>query len=133
MRVMKKYIILIFVLLIGMSSFAVQYLGMQLPLPGKTIADTTTQANTLGFVFSKVAKEQTRCRKMTVINTNVTKELNGVKYNQNKRKVDGYWSEEWLINACGTNIVVPIDFQIKRNGVMSTIGTPKSVKWILFF
>ncbi len=122
---MKKYFVLILLLLIGMASYSVEYLGMRLPLPGATIADMKTQANTLGFVFSRVAREQKKCHKLSVVDTKVTEELSNVQYNQHKRKIGGNWNEEWTVNACGNEVVVPIYFQIRRNGVMSTIGTPQ--------
>lgn len=123
---MKKCFILILLLLFGLASYSVEYLGMRLPLPGDTAADMKTQANTLGFVFSRVARERKKCHKLSVVDTQVTKELSNVRYNQYKRRIGGDWSEEWTVNACGNEVIVPIDFQIRRNGVMSTIGTPQS-------
>lgn len=125
---MKKYFVLFLLLLVGMASYSVEYLGMRLPLPGDTAADMKTQANTLGYVFARVAREQKRCHKLTIVDTKVTQELSNVRYNQYKRRIGGDWSEEWTVNACGNEVVVPILFQIRRNGVMSTIETPQIKK-----
>ncbi len=121
---MKKNIITVLTLMLlsfGVSCYAAGYLGMKLPLPGSTIADTKTQGNTLCYVFAKVARQSKHCRKLVVTNTKVTAEPSNIKTNQFGRKIGGTWSEVWTVNACGTNVEVPIDFEYKRNGVMSTV------------
>lgn len=119
---MKKSFIILCTLLIGLSCSAASYLGMKLPLPGASIADKKTQGNTLCYVFSRVAQKNKGCRNLKVTNTEVTKEPTDVKLNQFGRKVGGTWTEEWTVDACGTDVKVPIDFVYRRNGVMSTIN-----------
>ncbi len=121
---MKKNIVIVTTLVLlglGVSCYAAGYLGMKLPLPGETITDTKTQGNTLCYVFSKVAKQSKGCRKLVVTNTKVISKPSNVVTNQFGRKIGGTWSEVWTVNACGTDVGVPIDFEYKRNGIMSTI------------
>lgn len=125
---MKKYLILILLLLVGMSSFAVEYLGMSIPLPGESIANKIAQTSALGYVFSKVAQEQKKCRKLSIVDTKVTKKPENVQYNKHKRQIAGNWGEEWTVNACGANYVVPVDFEVTRSRVVPTVGKPKRTK-----
>ena len=77
-----------------------------LPLPGKSIADTKLQENTLftAYMFAhRVAAAD--CKEFAIIDTAVSEE-----------KVDNKWKEIWTIKACNRTATVPISFEIKENG-----------------
>ena len=77
-----------------------------LPLPGKSIADTKLQQNTLftAYMFAhRVAAPD--CKDFAIIDTAVSTE-----------KVDNKWQEIWTIKACSKTANVPINFELKENG-----------------
>ena len=77
-----------------------------LPLPGKSIADTKLQENTLftAYMFAhRVATPD--CQDFAIIDTAVSEE-----------KVDNKWQEVWTIKACSRTATVPINFTIDENG-----------------
>lgn len=77
-----------------------------LPLPGKSIADTKLQENTLftAYMFAhRVAAPD--CKDFAIVDTAVATE-----------KVDNKWQEIWTIKACSRTATVPINFEIKDNG-----------------
>lgn len=103
---MKKLIFSIMVLL-GLSTavFAYNY-DTNLPLPGKSIADTKLQENTLftAYMFAhRVALPD--CKDFAIIDTAVSQE-----------KVDNKWQEIWTIQACSRTATVPINFEEKESG-----------------
>lgn len=91
----------------GLASAAYAYnYETNLPLPGKSIADTKLQENTLftAYMFAhRVATPD--CKDFAIIDTNVSSE-----------KVDNKWQEIWTIKACSKSAMVPINFEIKENG-----------------
>lgn len=103
---MKKTLFsLIAVLSITTAVFAYNY-DTNLPLPGKSIADTKLQENTLftAYMFAhRVAAAD--CKDFAIIDTNVSKE-----------KVDNKWQEIWTIKACAKTATVPINFELKEDG-----------------
>ncbi len=77
-----------------------------LPLPGKSIADTKLQENTLftAYMFAhRVAAPD--CKDFAIVDTSVSQE-----------KVDNKWQEIWTIKACSRTATVPINFELKENG-----------------
>ncbi len=77
-----------------------------LPLPGKSIADTKLQENTLftAYMFAhRVASPD--CKNFAIIDTAVSEE-----------KVDNKWQEVWTIKACSKTALVPINFELKESG-----------------
>ncbi len=116
---MKK--ILSFLLLTFIMSstavFARSYLGTELPLVGKTLLPQNMQAVVLGFVYSKASRSVNGCNKFMLKNTIVTKEKSNIEYNRNGVEIGGTWSEDWIIDACGNDIIIPVDFTTTKNGV----------------
>ena len=77
-----------------------------LPLPGKSIADTKLQENTLftAYMFAhRVAAPD--CKDFAIVDTAVSQE-----------KVDNKWQEIWTIRACSRTATVPITFELKESG-----------------
>ena len=77
-----------------------------LPLAGKSIADTKLQENTLftAYMFAhRVAAPD--CKDFAIVDTAVSQE-----------KVDNKWQEIWTIKACSRTATVPINFELKDNG-----------------
>ena len=103
---MKKTLCsLIAILSISTAVFAYNY-DTNLPLPGKSIADTKLQENTLftAYMFAhRVATPD--CKDFAIIDTAVSEE-----------KVDNKWQEIWTIKACTKTATVPINFEQKENG-----------------
>jgi len=84
-----------------------------LPLPGKSIADTKLQENTLftAYMFAhRVAAPD--CKDFAIIDTAVSAE-----------KVDNKWQEIWTIQACSRTATVPINFELKEAGGTYAIET----------
>ena len=82
-----------------------------LPLPGKSIADTKLQENTLftAYMFAhRVATPD--CQTFAITDTRVVEE-----------KVDNKWQEIWTIDACTKTATVPINFELKEEGGMYAI------------
>ena len=103
---MKKALFsLIAVTALTSAVFAYNY-DTNLPLPGKSIADTKLQENTLftAYMFAhRVATPD--CQNFAIVDTNVSKE-----------KVDNKWQEIWTIKACSRTATVPINFSIGEEG-----------------
>ena len=90
--------------------FAYNY-DTNLPLPGKSIADTKLQENTLftAYMFAhRVAAPN--CQEFAIIDTNVSEE-----------KIDNKWQEVWTIKACSKTATVPINFELKESGATYAI------------
>ena len=108
---MKKIIISL-IALVSLSTVAFAYnYDTNLPLPGKSIADTKLQENTLftAYMFAhRVAPAN--CKDFAIIDTTVSEE-----------KVDNKWQEIWTIKACSKTAFVPIDFTVKETGAVYAI------------
>lgn len=101
----KAFFSLLLIFGVTTAAFAYSY-DTNLPLPGKSIADTKLQENTLftAYMFAhRVADAD--CQTFAITDTAVSKE-----------KVDNKWQEIWTINACSRTATVPINFEIKENG-----------------
>lgn len=116
---MKKGISLA-ILLAGVASTAFAYsYDTNLPLPGKSIADTQLQQNTLFTAYSfahRVAAPD--CQSFSIVDTNVS-----------KAKANNKWQEVWTIRACQRTANVPINFEIKEDGATYAID-PMGVRVI---
>ena len=108
---MKKTLFsLVALLSVTGAVFAYNY-DTTLPLPGKSIADTKLQENTLftAYMFAhRVAPAN--CKDFAIIDTAVSEE-----------KVDNKWQEIWTIKACSKTAFVPIDFTVKETGAVYAI------------
>ena len=126
---MKKFFVFIlFALLINCFCnyvSAESYLGTRIPLSGETLLPKNMQAVVLGSVYSKVSQNVRRCRNINLVTTKVTKEKENVEYNRAGKEIAGNWSEEWTVNACGVDVIVPIDFYSTIHGVRSSINDIK--------
>lgn len=108
---LRKTFCLLFALVgLTVAVYAYNY-DTNLPLPGKSIADTKLQENTLftAYMFAhRVAAPD--CKDFAIIDTAVATE-----------KVDNKWQEIWTIKACSRNATVPINFEMKENGATYAI------------
>lgn len=109
---------LIAVIALSATVYAYTY-DTNLPLPGKSVADTKLQENTLftAYMFAhRVAAPD--CKDFAIVDTAVSSE-----------KVDNKWQEIWTIKACSRTATVPINFEIKENGATYAID-PMGVRVI---
>ena len=114
---MKK-ILCSLIAVLGLTSvtFAYNY-DTNLPLPGKSIADTTLQKHTLftAYMFAhRVATPD--CKNFAIVDTEVT-----------EARIDNKWQELWTIKACSKTAIVPINFELKESGGTYAID-PMGVK-----
>ena len=96
---------LIVLVAVTVAVYAYNY-DTNLPLPGKSIADTKLQENTLftAYMFAhRVAAPD--CKDFAIVDTFVSNE-----------KQDNKWQEIWTIKACSKTATVPINFEIKESG-----------------
>ena len=125
---MKKFIalnILLLAIFISSASTVFAY-SNRVPLIGTTIADKSLQKKTLMAAYLAVGTAMpTSCKKMSVLDTKVTKEPYDLEY-QDEKKIAGKWEEIWTINACQQEYDVPIEFIIDKTGT-SYIIYPKNV------
>lgn len=100
----------------GSACFAKGFLGTSIPLPGDSIVPPQAQSSPLSFAYGAVSSK-TKCTKLSFVTTKVLEKPKGVQNNQFGKPIAGTWSEEWKINACGVDYIVPIRFIYKRQGV----------------
>jgi len=102
---LKKMLCFLFAI-VGVNSAVYAYnYDTNLPLPGKSIADTKLQESTLftAYMFAhRVAAPD--CKSFAIVDTSVSGD-----------KVDNKWKEIWTIKACSRTATVPINFEIKEN------------------
>lgn len=122
---MKKIILIATILLLCLPCFAVTYLGVRLPLQGETISDPRVQGPIIGSIFSKVAHAKRKCNDLSLTGTKLVQKPTNVAYNKYGRQISGTWQEEWTVNACGQNFIVPIDFELSRSGTRYVINNIK--------
>lgn len=108
---MKRYLITLLGLLIGCTAMAQN----TLPLPGQSLANEKLQADTLMTSYAAASTKVPNCKNFSVITTKVL-----------KHPSNGYWKEEWQINACGKNVFVPITFILDKTGATFAIS-PKEI------
>lgn len=95
---------------IATAAFAYSY-DTNLPLPGKSIADTKLQQDSLFTAYSfahRIAAPD--CQSFSIVDTQVS-----------KAKLDNKWQEIWTIKACTRTATVPINFEINEDGATYAI------------
>ncbi len=98
---MKKNLVLL-LLSLGIMSTAVWAYSYDtnLPLPGKSIASTDVQSETMFPVYSFAMRvAEADCQNLSIINTEVS-----------KPKADGKWQEVWTVKACTRTARIPVMF-----------------------
>ncbi len=103
---MKRYIIFL-LLIFSTSAFAAN----TLPLPGQSLANEKLQSDTLMTSYAAAGTKVSNCNNYSVINTKVL-----------RQPANGSWKEEWVINACGKNVFVPITFILDSTGATYAIS-----------
>ncbi len=108
---MKKGICLALMLMsMATAAFAYSY-DTNLPLPGKSIADTKLQQDSLFTVYMfghRIAAPD--CQHFSITDTQVS-----------KAKVDNKWQEVWTVQACSKSANIPINFELKETGATYAI------------
>ena len=92
------------------TAFAYTY-DTNLPLPGKSIADTKLQQDSLFTVYMfghRIATPD--CQNFAITDTKVS-----------KPKVDNKWQEIWTVQACSKSANIPINFELKPEGASYAI------------
>lgn len=116
---MKKGLCLAMLLAgITTAAFAYSY-DTNLPLPGKSIADTKLQQDSLFTVYMfahRVAAPD--CQAFAITDTQVS-----------KAKVNNKWQEVWTVKACSKSANIPINFELKEEGATYAID-PMGVRVI---
>ncbi len=116
---MKKGLILA-LLFAGFATAAFAYsYDTNLPLPGKSIADTKLQQDSLFTVYMfghRIATPD--CQSFSIVDTQVS-----------KAKVDNKWQEIWSVKACSKTANIPINFELKPEGATYAID-PMGVRVI---
>ena len=109
---MIKKVLYSFVALLSLTTLVYAYnYDTNLPLPGKSIADTKLQENTLftAYMFAhRVAPAN--CKEFAIVDTEVSSE-----------KVDNKWQEIWTIKACTKTALVPINFSLENDNAVYEI------------
>lgn len=112
---MKKILISLLLLVgVGVSGQEPK-INTKLPIPGATLANMKLQYDTLIPVYRVASLKVANCNNLSVINSKVLKQPS----NNN-------WKEEWVVNACGKNVFVPIIFTLDTYGATYMIS-PKDV------
>ncbi len=109
---MKKYFI-ISILLIGLSTLAAN----TLPLPGQSLANEKLQADTIMTAYAAAGTFVPACSNYSVTDTKVL-----------RQPANGSWKEEWVINACGNKVFVPITFILDSSGATYSISA-REIHW----
>ena len=99
----------------------------RIPLPGSTVANEKLQYDTLMPVYMAVATKTKNCDKMSVTNTQVTKEPYDLEY-QYGQAVAGKWEELWSVNACQQQFEVPIKFILDITGASYVVSPNRIYK-----
>lgn len=112
--------------LLGMRVYASSN-GPKVPLPGKTIANTKLQVDTLMPAQLAASTVVKNCGKFTVTDTVVIQQPKDLVV-ENNMYVGGNWREKWTINACGTNVYIPITFVMDNTGTSYIINQKEVYK-----
>mgnify|MGYP007111615493 FL=1 len=122
---MKKYVVISTMILLGLSVFAND--GR---LPGSSIADTKLQADTIGTVYAASSFVlKSNCTNFNITNTILKSKPEYNKVYQGKRYASSKWKEDWVVNACGRNVVVPVEFIPDKTGLGTTFMiTPENIQ-----
>ena len=92
-------------------------------LPGSSIAGARLQYDTLWTsVFPVVATIKPKCKVVKVINTEVTDYPEYNKVIDGKKYASSSWKELWTLEACKTDIYVPVVFIPDKVGSGTTFS-----------
>ncbi len=116
---MKK--IFLFIIIVFLSdnicSSAVKY---DISLPGETMVWKLWQREILSVVYSRAAKTVKSCNDFSITDTKLVSETNSIYIDESGRVIDGNWEEVWYVNACGTNVSVPVKLKQVLRGYRFT-------------
>ncbi|MCM1339807.1 MAG: hypothetical protein NC191_09065 [Muribaculaceae bacterium] len=104
---MKKLLLILIGIVVGCIAWAQN----TLPLPGQSLANEKLQADTLKTSYIAAGTKTPNCTNFSVANTRILKQPS-----------NGYWKEEWQINACGKQVFVPITFILDPTGATFSIS-----------
>ncbi len=108
-----KILIILFVMLCFCSFADAKGFDMNLPLPGKSIANDTLQLNVINKIYKDALKDFSSCSDFSIIDTQIVHYPYDVVKKNNKYK-KGYWKEIWILNACGVKKQIPLTFYINN-------------------
>ena len=116
---MKKFFITFCCLLVGLSCYSAskQYMRTPIPVVGDTLVPVDMQAMVIGKVYGSAARTTDRCRKIMLTNTEVTAEPSNLLVNKRGKYISGSWSENWTVNACGQEVIIPVNFLYDKHGL----------------
>ncbi len=120
---MKKFICLIFCLSIGLTCYSAgkQYLRTPIPVMGESIVPIDMQAMIIGATFRNASLKVKGCNKIELMNTKMEQQPVDLITDKRGRYISGNWNEIWSVNACGTNLDIPINFSVDKHGVVYDI------------
>ena len=95
--------------------FAEKSFNINVPLPGKSIANPKLQYDSLMGVYAAVGAIDQNCDNFSVIDTAVIVSPQNL-VSKNDNYVAGDWKELWTVNYCGKNAQVPIKFILDEQG-----------------
>ena len=114
---MKKIFVLTMITLLSVLTAKAYDFNNEIPVKGKTLADTQLQTNMLFSVYSyglRIAAPD--CQNFSITDTKVS-----------KNKVNGNWEEIWTLKACTRTAQIPIRFTTADDGIHYAIE-PMGVK-----
>lgn len=99
---MKKTIIILSIILSAGCVWAKNSILSESLIPSAQVIEVSE------MVYAKAFKAVGSCNKGTLTEINVTSDLSNCQKNKSGKIIYGAWNEEWGVNACGVNVVVPI-------------------------
>lgn len=112
---MKNLILSLIILFTGVAFAQTSNTGIKSPVPGDTLANTKLQYDTISSVYAAANMKVPSCNNLSIVNSKVLKQPS-----------NGNWQEEWVVNACGKKVFVPITFILDYSGATYMIS-PKEV------
>lgn len=105
----------LFLALVLLTTAALAYnFDKTLPLPGKSIADTKLQADTMMPIYYYSLRVcEPGCQSFAITDTEVTKPKN-----------NSTWTETWTVKACSRTARIPINF------IQSETGTDYAIDYM---
>lgn len=123
---MKKFCIILISLFITLEAHAGYHLSAKVPLPGKSIADTRLQLDSLKAVYAVSSLMNQGCKKMSVTNTEILESPKDIGF-KDGALTQGNWTELWTVDCCKKEVYVPIKFILHEKGCTYAIN-PQEVK-----
>lgn len=103
-------------LLVCPICFSMEYFGASIPVSGETAVEAKWQPEILSVVYSRAAKVTNNCNKILFKDTKFLSHKGAVVRNGNGEVISGVWQEEWIVNACGQEVSVPVKFDQRQSG-----------------